>query len=135
MQRKSPLQPCPRRYVPALLRARIMLRQNGRCFDCGTRLMLGRIVFDHRPPLALRGQDDDANDPDRLAAVCRICDQRKTPRDLKDIAKTKRLALDHHDFVGRMRDKVPGRPVPSKGQWQKVREKMKEGETKGCHQQ
>ena len=135
MQRKSPLQSCPRRYVPALLRARIMLRQNGRCFDCGTRLMLGRIIFDHRPPLALRGHDDDANDPDRLAAICRICDQRKTPRDLKDIAKTKRLALDHHDFVGRMRDKVPGRPVPSKGQWQKVREKMKEGETKGCHQQ
>jgi hypothetical protein len=127
MQRKSPLQPCPRRYVPALLRARIMLRQNGRCFDCGTRLMLGRIVFDHRPPLALRGQDDDANDPERLAAICRTCDQRKTPRDLKDIAKTKRLALDHQDFVGRMRDKVPGRPVPSKGQWRKMKEKMKKG--------
>jgi 5-methylcytosine-specific restriction endonuclease McrA len=89
MRSKSPLQPCPRRYVPALLRARIMLNQNGRCFDCGTRLMLGRIVFDHRPPLAPRGQDDDANDPDRLAAICMSCDQRKTSRNLKEIAKTK----------------------------------------------
>jgi hypothetical protein len=104
-----------------------MLRQNGRCFDCGTRLMLGRIIFDHRPPLALREQGDDANDPERLAAICRACDQRKTPRDLKDIAKTKRLARDHQDFVGRMRDKVPGRPVPSKGQWQKVKKEMTKG--------
>jgi hypothetical protein len=128
MQRKSAFQPCQRLYVPALLRAKIMLRQNGRCFDCGTRLMLGRIVFDHRPPLALRGQSDDANDRDRLAAICRTCDQRKTPRDLKQIAKAKRLALDHQDFVERMRDKIPGRPVPSKGQWQKVNEKMKGAE-------
>ena len=127
MQRKSTFQSCQRRYVPALLRAKIMLRQNGRCFECGTRLMLGRIVFDHRPPLALREEGADANDPDRLAAICRTCDQQKTPRDLKQIAKTKRLALDHQDFVDRMRDKIPGRPVPSKGQWRKLEKKMKQG--------
>jgi 5-methylcytosine-specific restriction endonuclease McrA len=127
MRRMFTFQPCRRRDLPALLRAQIMLRQNGRCFDCGTRLMLGRMIFDHRPPLALREQRDDANDPERLAAICRACDQQKTPRDLKKIAKTKRLALDHQDFVERMRDKVPGRPVPSKKQWRKVREKMKEG--------
>lgn len=127
MLRRSPFQQCRRRYLPALLRARIMLRQNGRCFDCGTRLMLAHIVFDHRPPLGLRGQDDDANDPERLAAICRICHQRKTSRDLKDIAKAKRLASDHQDFVERMRDKIPGRPVPSKGQWRKVKEKMEKG--------
>jgi hypothetical protein len=123
MQRKSAFQLCARLYLPALLRAKIMLGQNGRCFDCGTRLTLGRIVFDHRPPLALRGQGDDPNDPDRLAAICRTCDKQKTPRDLKQIAKAKRLALDHQDFVDRMRDKIPGRPVPSKGQWRKVRRK------------
>jgi hypothetical protein len=39
-----------------------MLKQNGRCIDCGTRMMLGKIVFDHRPPLALRAKSDDAND-------------------------------------------------------------------------
>jgi uncharacterized short protein YbdD (DUF466 family) len=128
MRRKFTFQPCRRRDLPALLRAQIMLRQNGRCFDCGTRLMLGRIVFDHRPPLALRGQDDDANNPERLAAICTPCHQRKTPRDLKDIAKAKRLASDHQDFVERMRDKIPGRPVPSKGQWQKMKKKMKAAE-------
>jgi hypothetical protein len=127
MQRKSAFQRCARLGLPALLRAKIMLRQNGRCFDCGTRLMLERIVFDHRPPLALREQGDNANDPDRLAAICKICDQQKTPRDLKQIAKAKRLALDHQEFVARMRDKIPGRPVPSKRQWRKIEETMKKG--------
>jgi hypothetical protein len=83
-------------------------------------MILGKIVFDHRPPLALRAKGDDANDPDRLVAICRVCDRRKTPRDIKEIARTKRLALNHQDFTGRMREKVPGRPVPSKSQWQKL---------------
>ena len=82
--------------------------------------MLGKIVFDHRPPLALRAKGDNANDPDRLVAICTVCDQKKTPRDIKEIARTKRLALNYQDFTDRMRDKVPGRPVPSKSQWQKL---------------
>jgi hypothetical protein len=102
------------------LGAKIMLRQGGRCFDCGTRMRLGFFVFDHRPPLALRAEDENANDPDRLVAICRTCDRQKTPRDMREIARTKRLALDHKDFVDRMRDKVPGRPVPSKSQWKKL---------------
>jgi hypothetical protein len=83
-------------------------------------MMLGKIVFDHRPPLALRAKGDNANDPDRLVAICLVCDQKKTPRDIKEIARTKRLALSHQDFTDRMRDKVPGRPVPSKSQWQRL---------------
>jgi 5-methylcytosine-specific restriction endonuclease McrA len=82
--------------------------------------MLGKIVFDHRPPLALRVKGDNANDPDRLVAICTACDQRKTPRDIKEIARTKRLALNHQDFADRMLDKVPGRPVPSKCQWRRL---------------
>ena len=97
-----------------------MLRQQGCCFDCGTRMILGKIVVDHRPPLALRAKGDNANDPDRLVAICTVCDQRKTPRDIKDIARAKRLALNQQDFAERMRDKVPGRSVPSKSQWRKL---------------
>jgi hypothetical protein len=83
-------------------------------------MILGKIVFDHRPPLAIRAPGDDANDPDRMVAVCKRCDQRKTPRDVKEIARTKRLAHDHQNFAERMRDKVAGRPVPSKSQWKKL---------------
>src|SRR4051794_18144150 len=57
-----------------------MLRQEGRCANRGTRLILGFFVFDHRPPLALRADEEDANDPDRLAAICWTCDQQKTPQ-------------------------------------------------------
>lgn len=118
MQRKRPFPRPERRSVPRRVRAEIMLRQEGRCADCGTRLILGFFVFDHRPPLALREPDDDVNDPDRLAAICWTCDQQKTPKDLKEIAKTKRLAEAHQEFRGRQRDKVPGRRAPSRRQWQ-----------------
>jgi 5-methylcytosine-specific restriction endonuclease McrA len=111
MQRKLPFRSCKRRSLPPLLRAQILLRQKGRCFDCGTRMTLDKIVFDHRPALALRAEGENANDPDRLVAVCRTCDGQKTPRDAREIARTKRLALDH---------KIPGRPVPSKSQWKKL---------------
>ena len=120
MDRKLPFNRCERRSLPDLLRAKIMLRQKGRCFDCGTRMILGKIVFDHRPPLALRVEGDDANDPDRIVAICRSCNQQKTPRDLRHIARTKRIARHHQDFLDRMRDKVPGRPVPSRSQWRKL---------------
>lgn len=116
MERSHPFARCERRVIPRRLRAEIMVRQEGRCADCGTRLIIGFFVFDHRPPLALREEADDANDPERLAAICWTCDQQKTPKDLKEIAKTKRLAEKHQDFIARQGDKVPGRPVPSRKQ-------------------
>src|SRR5829696_8615805 len=98
-----------------------MLRQDGRCADCGTRLILGFFVFDHRPPLALREHGDDVNDPDRLGAICWTCNQLKTPKDLKAIAKVKRLCDEHEDFLDRQRDKVPGRRLPTRKEWERVR--------------
>jgi hypothetical protein len=97
-----------------------MLRQDGRCADCGTRLILGFFVFDHRPPLALRDATEDANDPGRLAAICWQCDQEKTPKDLAEIARAKRLADKHQDFLARQRDKVPGRRTPTRKELQRV---------------
>src|SRR4051794_22653050 len=65
MQRKQSYC-CERRVLPRR-RAEIMLGQDGRCAECGTRRTLGFFVFDHRPPLALREEADDPNDPERLA--------------------------------------------------------------------
>ena len=121
MKRKRPFDRCERRWIPGRLRAEILLRQGGHCADCGTRLILGFFVFDHRPPLALRNEKDDANHPDRLAAICWTCDQEKTPQDLKEIARTKRLAEKHQSFLERQRHKVPGRRVPSEQQWSRTR--------------
>jgi 5-methylcytosine-specific restriction endonuclease McrA len=118
MRRKPPYDRCERRSLPRRLRAEILLRQDGRCLDCGTRLILGFFIFDHRPPLALRDKSEDANDRGRLAAICWKCDQQKTARDLKEIARTKRLALNHQEYLYRQDQKVPGRRVPSKRQSQ-----------------
>ena len=127
MRRKPPFDRCERRRVPGRLRAEILLRQQGQCADCGTRLILGFFVFDHRPPLALREQDEDANDPERLAAICWTCDEQKTPRDLKEIARTKRLAEKHQDYLERQRAKVPGRRLPSRRQWAELQEALGHG--------
>src|SRR5215217_5411288 len=120
MKRRRPFVSPERRSIPRRVRAEIMLRQEGRCADCRTRLIIGFFIFDHCPPLALRDEADDPNDPDRLAAICWTCDQQKTPKDLKAIAKTKRLAEAHQDFLERQRDKVPGRKVPTRKQWRKL---------------
>ena len=116
MRRKRPF-PLPKREaVPPRIKAEIILRQGGCCPDCGTRLVLGSIVLDHRPPIALREPGDDLNDPDRLAAICRRCNARKTARDLSVIAKTKRLAHAHQDHLARQSEKVPGRKPPTPAQ-------------------
>ena len=106
----KPFAGCARAAVPRRIRADILLRQEGRCADCGTRLHLDRVVFDHRPPLALREPGDDPNDPDRIAAICLRCDRLKTARDLSEIAKTKRLAREEAAHRARMAEKVCGRP-------------------------
>jgi len=120
MRRKRPFDRCERRWIPGRLRGAILMRQEGRCADCGTRLILGFFVFDHRPPLALREKAEDANDPERLAAICWTCDQQKTPRDLKEIARAKRLAEKHQEHLDRQRDRVPGRRLPSSSEWMKM---------------
>ncbi len=114
--RKLPYDACQRRFLPSRLKAEIMLRQDGRCADCGTRLILGFFVFAHRPPLALRDGAEDANDPERLAAICWSCNELKTPKDLKEIAKAKRLAERHQEYLARQQEKVPGRRLPSRSQ-------------------
>ena len=77
MKRRRPFLSPERRSIPRRVRAEIMLRQEGRCADCRTRLIIGFFVFDHRPPLALRDEADDPNDPDRLAAICWACDEQR----------------------------------------------------------
>ena len=117
MSRKLvPYDPCQRRYLPTKLKAEIMLRQDGRCADCGTRLILGFFVFDHRPPLAIRDKAEEANDPERIAAICWSCNEQKTPKDLKEIAKTKRIAEKHQTFLARQAEKQPGRRLPTPAQ-------------------
>jgi hypothetical protein len=85
--------------LPSRLKAEILQRQDSRCADCGTLLVVGAYVFDHRPPLALRDALADPNDPELVAVICRICDRAKTPRDLREIARVRRRGLTYHQFL------------------------------------
>ena len=109
-RRPRPFASCGRIAVPRRLKLDILLRQTGRCADCHTRLDVERIVFDHRPPLALREPGEDPNDPARIAAICSRCDRLKTSRDLAEIARTKRLASQEAEYRARIAAKVCGRP-------------------------
>ena len=58
--------------------------------------MIYLCVFDHRPrALALRSVDANPNDPTLLAAICRPCNERKTARDLRIIARARRARPGH----------------------------------------
>jgi 5-methylcytosine-specific restriction endonuclease McrA len=110
IRRAKPFASCAHAAILRRTKLEILLRQKGHCADCGTRLDVERIIFDHRPPLALRSPEEDPNDPEGLAAICPQCDRLKTSRDLAEIARTRRLALDRAEHETRMAAKVCGRP-------------------------
>jgi len=96
---------CQRRTIPHRLKTEIILRQEARCADCATRLVMGSFVFDHRPPLAMRDVSADANDPDLIAAICTNCNKRKTPRDLEEIAHARRWGPTYSNVRLRQRSR------------------------------
>ncbi len=84
----EPLLPTPRGRVTPAVRYRVMDRQAGLCAACGEPLAPG-FAIDHRIPLALGGEDVEAN----YQAPDFTCHARKTAQDLADIAKAKRRAF------------------------------------------
>jgi 5-methylcytosine-specific restriction endonuclease McrA len=90
MRRRDWLPHCQRCPIPRWLKRHVLERQSGRCADCGSCLKQGSLIYDHRPPLALRPVSADPNAPELLAAICTACDRHKTPKDLREIALAKR---------------------------------------------
>ena len=62
------------------------LRANGRCEECGRRLLYGEAEYDHIIADALGGQAAIEN----CSVVCRGCHAAKTKKDVTRIAKSKR---------------------------------------------
>ena len=48
MQRKRFFPRAERQWIPGRLRAEIMMRQEGRCADCGTRLIIGFFIIESK---------------------------------------------------------------------------------------
>lgn len=92
--------------------------------DDGNRVCkIDELDFDHQPPLQLRIWDEEkqdtepaANDPRYLVPMARATHRRKTAKtDVPAIAKTKRLAAGHKEFVSKLLARECGEKRTPKG--------------------
>ena len=87
----------------ATRRARIIGRFDGKCADCSGP---GPFIIDH-PAILWMGAPDEDED---CRPLCATCDGKKTPGDLKRIAKVKRI-IAREDGTRRPRKPIPSRPM------------------------
>lgn len=116
----------PRREAVAIQERRALtltrevevLRRYVVCAGCGTRMgSRSDYDYDHEIPLALGGRDE----ADNLRPYCRaVCHPTKTARDIRNIAKVKRLAGEtgtaapRRPFPQRRRHAWPSHALPSR---------------------
>lgn len=99
-----------RRRLTAAEKATVWARQRFRCAcGCGGKLTDGPVEYDHVLPLSLCGEDAIGNIEALLASCHRT---KKTPADLRRLAKAKRQKRAHEEGRGRARK---GRPLVSRG--------------------
>lgn len=80
-----------RQEFPAKVKVAAFERANGHCEKCTARLFVGKFRYDHITPDWMGGQPT----LDNVQVICSTCDGKKTPRDQRDIAKSKRVIRRH----------------------------------------
>jgi 5-methylcytosine-specific restriction enzyme A len=81
-----------RREFSNYVKAQAAIRANGKCEECGTRLLTGGYHYDHRIPDAMGGRPDEEN----CQVLCKSCHGLKTTKaDVPQIAKAKRRERNH----------------------------------------
>lgn len=84
-----------RRKLTRKQKAEIVRDQNGQCIDCGSKLQVGEIDFDHRKERRMAVDEQDALDREQLsnfAAICQTCHGAKTAEWAGIHAKARRQA-------------------------------------------
>lgn len=92
--------------IPARVKARILLRYNGRCALTGIKLMPGDIDFDHIKSLRNGGAHRESN----LQPVYRPAHREKTAQENSEGAKADRIFAKHHGLWRKSKN-----PIRSKG--------------------
>lgn len=114
-----------RRAMTPARKARIHASRNGLCGECALPVEAsGRdVVYDHRGTLFITESDDDST----IWPLHKACDAKKTPLDLRRIAKTKRQMkmrvgverkpsrLKSRGFDKSVKRKIANRPFPKRG--------------------
>lgn len=94
--------------------AALFLAHDGRCHICGGKIGPGEAWdLEHRIPLALGGEDDEAN----CAPAHRKCHAAKTAADIGQIAKSKRVRAKH---IGARAQPIRPLPGGKKSQWKQT---------------
>lgn len=78
-----------RRSLSGKLRAKILLRHDGRCAICGKRLSAGQWEVDHIAALVHGGK----NEEDNYRALCVPCHRGKSKSDVQAKAKVERIRI------------------------------------------
>jgi 5-methylcytosine-specific restriction endonuclease McrA len=82
-----------RGYLTKKHKALLMLKQEGKCADCGEKLKTGMFEWDHIQDLQFEGD----NELDNWQILCTCppyrCHQKKTKRATRDSAHVDRIAL------------------------------------------
>lgn len=128
--------------IPVSVKFNVVMRQDGRCKNCGQKLQEWRETqFDHRPPIQMRSWSDElqdtlpaANDVEYIEALHKDCHKvlttgrqgesklSKRGGDISDVAKLRRLTRKEEDFRKRLLTKGDPDPVsdedlPKKRKW------------------
>jgi len=77
--------------VPPRVRARVFLRFDGICQECGVKIRAKRWICDHRIALINGGSNRENN----LGPIHEACDKTKTASDVAIKSKTARVRLKH----------------------------------------
>jgi len=101
-----------RREFPAKVKLAAFKRAADRCERCAAPLLPGRFDYDHVIPDAMGGEPTLKN----CAILCKSCHGEKTPEDVGQIAKAKRIERKH---VGAKpaRRKMPYRKFNGEAVW------------------
>lgn len=124
--RRTRVQPPPsgwRKPIPARIKLDVVIRQDGRCAVTGERLgTLAETEFDHRPPIADREYDADAddtippaNDPAHIFATRKAPHKGLSSADATKRAKAKRLRAAQDDFEDAALDRQCGQKRTPRG--------------------
>lgn len=89
-------EPFKRVPIPEAVKARVWLRDGGRCAHCTARLTTETVDYEHRIPAWVLKDPARYNDPGNIDLICGLrsgerCHVDKTAKDSTDRAKIKRL--------------------------------------------
>lgn len=111
-----------RRRLTRKQKAEVVRDQHGQCIDCGSKLQVGEIDFDHRKERRMAVDEEDARAREEIsnfAATCQACHQAKTAEWSGIHAKAERQGMRKGQQARRAAGKTKKIQSPGFTRWRK----------------